>query len=336
MSTTFAIFSASSYWAMLLTLAAPLLLGVVGELICERAGVLNLGIAGTFVAGALVALLIVQASKEPWDGLIVAGAAGVVIGMTYGLLIGPLHLPQPITGIAVTMLSIGLCYFIVLAVFPDLARIPSTPQVAHFEGLADLPSEIARIPFIGEPLSRSAAVTFLTQAFARTSSLTGLAVIAAIVVAYALYRTPFGLVIRACGNNPHAVFTQGQSVNARRVGAVAVGSGLMAMGGAAMIIGAAERFSIDVIAGNGFLCVGLVAIAAWRIGRAMLVVLLFAAMQAYHAGLVQSSGISVATQITAILPYLLAIIGLVVMSGNRRRPLALPNAFRPGQFDTAG
>jgi ABC-type uncharacterized transport system permease subunit len=335
MNTALAIFNDPAYWAMLLTMAAPLLLGVTGELICERAGVLNLGIAGTFVAGALVAVLVVQASGEPWDGVTVAAAAGIGIGIVYGLLIGPLRLPQPITGIAVSLLAISLCYFIVLAMFADVSGIPATPPVAHLKGLDNLPSQIARIPVVGQPLSQSAAVTFLTQVLARTSSLTGLAIVAAIVVGYVLYRTPYGLVIRACGNNPHAVITQGRSVNALRIGAVAIGSALMAMGGAAMTIGAAERFSIEGISGNGFLCVALVTIAAWRIGRALLVVLLFAALQAYHASLLHASGLGVVSQIAAILPYLLAIAGLVVMSGNRRRPLALPDTVRTGQFGTS-
>jgi len=333
MTIALAIFKDPSYWAMLLTLAAPLLLGTLGELICERAGVLNLGIAGIFVSGALVALLVVRAAGDSWHGVIAAAATGLGIGVVFGVLIGPLRLPQPITGLAVTLLAIGLSAFAALSIFPDLAQMPVTPPVAHLEGLAEVTREIARIPLIGPPLSRSAAVTFLTEIIARTSSLAALAVIVAVVVAYVLYRTPLGLVIRACGNNPHAVISQGHSVNALRIAAVTVGSTLMAMGGGAMIIGATERFSVNGIAGNGFLCVALVTIAIWRIGWAVLVVLLVAALQAGHARLMLTFGISVTTQVLAILPYLLAIAGLVMMSGNRRRPNALPDATQAGVFD---
>src|SRR5690606_8452911 len=99
MTVMLAIVKDPAYWALLLTLAAPLMLGTIGELICERAGVLNLGIGGIFVAGALVALLMVRASGTSWDGVIIAGMTGIGIGIAFGFLVGPLQLPQPITGL---------------------------------------------------------------------------------------------------------------------------------------------------------------------------------------------------------------------------------------------
>ena len=150
-------------------------------------------------------------------------------------------------------------------------------------------------------------------------------------MALVLARTPLGLALRAVGENPQAVEAQGLSVTALRIGAVVVGSGLMAVGGAFLTLSAFSSFFFEMVNGRGWICIALVVFGAWQPGKALLGALLFAAFDAFQIRLQQSLGGLVPYQVFLMLPYALSILALVVMSRRARVPAALMIPFNRGE-----
>ncbi|MGH8733017.1 MAG: ABC transporter permease, partial [Burkholderiales bacterium] len=178
-------------------------------------------------------------------------------------------------------------------------------------GLSDL-------PFIGPALFQQTPLTFL--AFALFG-----------VVAFVLYRTPLGLAIRAVGENPAAVEAQGLNVVAIRIGAVVVGSALMALGGAFLTMSAFNAFFFEMTNGRGWICIALVVFGSWRPGKALLGAILFAAFDAYQLRLQQLAGAYLPYQVFLMLPYILSILALIAMSRRAGYPRALMIPYRKGE-----
>jgi ABC-type uncharacterized transport system permease subunit len=161
---------------------------------------------------------------------------------------------------------------------------------------------------------------------------TYLAFVSVAVVAWVLYRTPLGLAVRAAGENPAAVAAQGLSVTAIRMGAVIVGSGFMAMGGAFLTMSAFDSFFFEMVNGRGWICIALVVFGSWRPGKALLGAVLFAAFDALQIRVQQTDfGADIPYQIFLMMPYILSILALVVMSRRAQVPAALMVPFNKGE-----
>src|SRR5918993_4633930 len=201
------ILASASFWAAAVRIATPLMFGVLGALICERAGVLNLGIEGIFTAGAMAGWLTVYLGGSLWAGVAVAALTGAAFGLVHALLTVPLGLSQHVTGIGVTLLATSASYYIYRIALPNVATPPRIVpfQPVSIPGLSDL-------PFLGTALFQQTPLTFL--AFCLFG-----------VAAFVLYRTPFGLAVRAVGGNPAAVEAQGLDVHLIRMIAVVAGGG---------------------------------------------------------------------------------------------------------------
>ena len=146
-----------------------------------------------------------------------------------------------------------------------------------------------------------------------------------------LYRTPLGLAVRAAGENPQAVEAQGLSVGAIRMGAVIIGSGLMAVGGAFLTMSAFSSFFFEMVNGRGWICIALVVFGTWKPGKALLGALLFAGFDALQIRLQQTGlGQIVPYQVFLMIPYLLSILALVLMSRRAEVPAALMTPFNRG------
>src|SRR5215213_2581401 len=286
----------ATFWAAAVRIATPLVLGTLGELVCERAGVLNLGIEGIMTAGAMSGWLAVYLGASLWAGVLVAALVGAAFGLLHALLTVPLGLSQHVTGIGVTLLATSLAYFTYRMVLPTAT---SPPRIEAFALLA-VPY-LSDLPFLGEALFRQTALTWL-------------AALLVAAVAWVLHRTPLGLAVRAVGESPAAAESQGISVYAVRIGAVMAGSALMAVGGAFLTMSAFNAFFFEMVAGRGWICVALVVFASWRPGKALLGALLFGAFDAFQVRLQQIAGAVVPYQIFLMLPYALSIAALVVMS----------------------
>ena len=152
------------------------------------------------------------------------------------------------------------------------------------------------------------------------------------LTAFVLYRTPLGLAVRAAGENPSAVAAQGLSVTAIRMGAVMVGSGFMAVGGAFLTMSAFDSFFFEMVNGRGWICIALVVFGAWRPGKALLGAILFAAFDALQIRLQQTEiGVVIPYQVFLMMPYVLSILALVLMSRRAEVPAALMVPFNKGE-----
>ncbi|NGO52566.1 ABC transporter permease [Allomesorhizobium camelthorni] len=303
----------ASFWVAAIRIASPLIFATMGELICERAGVLNLGIEGIMTAGAFAGWFTVYAGGDLWTGVLVAALAGAMFGLLHATLTVPLGLSQHVVGIGVTLLASSLTYFIYRLALPE---VTSPPKIAPFEALA-IPG-LSSIPIIGPALFNQTPLTYL--AFATVA-----------IVAWVLYRTPLGLAIRAAGENPAAVEAQGISVTGIRMGAVMVGSALMAVGGAFLTMSAFNSFFFQMINGRGWICIALVVFGSWRPGKALLGAILFAAFDAYQVRLQQLSGGVVPYQVFLMMPYVLSILALVLVARRATYPKALMIPYQKGE-----
>ncbi|MFO1070551.1 MAG: ABC transporter permease [Geminicoccaceae bacterium] len=303
----------ATFWAAALRIATPLIFGTLGELICERAGVLNLGIEGIMTIGAMSGWLFVYLGLPLWTGLLLAAAIGALFGLLHGLFTVPLGLSQHVTGIGITLLASSIAYFTYRVLLPQ-ATTP--PRIEPFAPL-DLPV-IAAIPLVGPVMAQQTALTWL-------------ALLLVPVVAWVLYRTPLGLALRTCGENPSAVEAQGLDVYALRIGALMAGSALMAIGGAFLTMSAFNAFFFQMINGRGWICIALVVFASWQPGKALLGAVLFGAFDAFQVRLQQVVGGAIPYQIFLMLPYLLSIAALILVSRRAAYPAALMRAYVKGQ-----
>lgn len=304
----------ASFWAATVRIAAPLIFATMGELLCERAGVLNLGIEGIMVAGAFAGWVSVWAGLPLWAGVGVAMLTGMAIGLIHATLTVPFGLSQHVVGVGITLLASALSFYAYRVALPEMT---SPPKITPFQ-VVEIPL-LSEIPLIGPAL------------FAQTP-LTYLAFLLVAALAWGLYRTPLGLAIRAAGDSPAAVAAQGLSVTAIRMGAVIIGSGFMAIGGAVLTLSAFDSFFFDMVNGRGWICIALVVFGAWRPGKALLGALLFAAFDAFQIRLQQSTiGAVVPYQIFLMLPYILSILALVLVSRRAELPAALMVPFHKGE-----
>ena len=301
---------AAPFWVAVLRIATPLILGTLGVLLCERAGVLNLGIEGIMVAGAFAGWLTVYLGAGLWTGVGVAAAVGALLGLLHGVLTVWLSLSQHVAGLGITLLATSLASFAYRVSFP---KVDSPPTIQPFAEMAWLP-----VPVLN-------AQTPLT--------LLALGLVPAL--AWVLMRTPLGLAVRMVGENPAAAEGQGINVAAVRMGAIAAGSALMGVAGAFLTLAAFNAFYFNMVNGRGWICVALVVFASWRPGKALLGALLFAFFDALQLRLQQSSGglfgLELPYQLYLMLPYVLSIVALVLVARRAAYPQALMKPYRKGE-----
>ncbi|MEP9374438.1 ABC transporter permease [Mesorhizobium sp. KR1-2] len=303
----------ASFWVAAIRIASPLIFATMGELICERAGVLNLGIEGIMTVGAFAGWFTVYSGGDLWTGVAVAALAGAMFGLLHATLTVPLGLSQHVVGIGVTLLATSLTYFTYRLALP---QVTTPPKIEPFQPLP-IPG-LSKIPVLGEALFSQTPLTYL-------------AFVTVAVVAWMLYRTPIGLAVRAAGENPSAVEAQGISVTGIRMGAVMVGSALMAVGGAFLTMSAFNSFFFEMINGRGWICIALVVFGSWRPGKALLGAILFAAFDAYQIRLQQISGGVVPYQVFLMMPYALSILALILVARRATYPKALMIPYQKGE-----
>jgi simple sugar transport system permease protein len=302
-----------SFWAASLRIATPLIFGVLGALLCEKSGVLNLGIEGIFVAGAMSGWMAVWLGAGLWGGVLVAAGAGAFFGLIHAILTVPLGLSQHVSGLGVTLFATSVSYFVYRTALPNVS---SPPRIEPFRAL-DIPV-LSDLPFLGPVLFQQTALTWLAL------GMVGL-------VWYVLNRTALGVAIRAVGDNPDSVDAQGLSVYGLRIGAVVAGSALMALGGAFLTMSAFDAFFFGMVNGRGWICIALVIFASWRPGKALLGALLFGAFDALQVRLQTEVGALVPGQVFLMAPYILSIIALVIAARKADYPRALLTPWFKGQ-----
>ena len=302
----------ASFWVAAIRIASPLIFATMGELICERAGVLNLGIEGIMTFGAMIGWLAVYHGADLWTGVLVAALSGALFGALHSLLTVTLGLSQHVSGLGVTLFASSFSYYVFRLIVP-VAGTP--PTIIPFQPV-DIPI-LSSLPFLGPALFHQTAPTYL-------------AIVIALVMAYVVFRTPVGLAIRMTGENPHAAEAQGLDPVKVRYGSVIAGSALMAVGGAFLTLSAFNSFFPTMVQGRGWICIALVVFASWRPGRALFGALLFAFFDAFQLRL-QTVVEDVPYQIFLMTPYILSIVALAVMARRARVPQALMQPYRRGE-----
>ena len=303
----------SAYEAIILTIitaSTPLLLAAIGELVVERSGVLNLGIEGMMVMGAVTGFAASYVTGSPWLGVLAAVLAGVATSMLFGLLTQTLMTNQVATGLAITLLGLGLSGLIGSG-FVGLPGVKLTS--VSIAGLTDLPY-VGRLVFGQDPLVY-------------------LSVILTLGVAYILKHTRVGLIIRAVGQNHHSAHALGYRVVTVRYACIAFGGATSGLAGAYLSLVYTPQWIENMTAGRGWIALALVVFSTWLPARLAAGAYLFGGV--WILGLyAQGMGIGIPAQLLSSLPYVATILALVIISTNRRlsvinTPASLGQGFVP-------
>lgn len=293
--------------AATLRLAAPLLLAALGELIVERAGLVNIGIEGMMLLGAFVAFAVAVSTGSPALGAFSALGAGAAAGLVFAAFAVARGADQIVVGMAVNLLALGGTGLAARALWQG--AVPTGPLLPSWPvpGLSGL-------PWIGSVLFHQSP--FLYGAL-------GLAVAAAVF----LSRTRPGLRLRAVGEAARAADAEGVSVARVRTLAVVFGGALAALGGAALSVSQTHTFTEGMTAGRGFMALAIVIFGRWRPGGVVAAALFFGAATALQFRL-QARGFDVPYPVFLMFPYLVTLVVLALAAGAARSPGDLGRAYR--------
>ena len=303
----------SPYEAILLTIitaSTPLLLAAIGELVVERSGVLNLGIEGMMVMGAVCGFAAAHVTGSAWLGVIAATFAGIATSLLFGLLTQTLMTNQVATGLAITLLGLGLSGLI----GNGFVGLPGVKLAnVSIPWLSDLPY-VGRLIFGQDPL--------VYVSIALTAA-----------VAYTLNHTRMGLIIRAVGQNHASAHALGYRVVAVRYACIAFGGATSGLAGAYLSLVYTPQWIENMTAGRGWIALALVVFSTWLPGRLAAGAYLFGGV--WILGLyAQGMGVGIPSQLLSSLPYVATILALVIISTNRRlslinTPASLGQGFVP-------
>jgi simple sugar transport system permease protein len=282
--------------AATLSTATAILFAAIGELVTERAGIWNMGVEGTMLMGCFVAYFVMSQTGSLTVAVLVAVFAGVIIGLIIAFMTVTLQVDHFVTGLGFNLLAGGLSLFW----FRSYAGGRSSPRFDGMEPVS-IPG-LSDIPVLGDIFLSQYPLTYL--AFAMFP-----------LVWFFLYRTKFGLEVRAAGENPKVLDVKGLSVALRQYLAVIFGCCMTALGGAFLLLAFSDQFRPDISGGRGWLALVAIIAGNWMPSRILAAVLIFSLLDsiAVHA---QAIGVNIPYQFLLMLPYAASII---LMMGVRTR-----------------
>ncbi|RYC11339.1 ABC transporter permease [Nocardioides zhouii] len=293
-----------SLFAGAVALAIPLVFGALGGVLGERAGVVNIAIEGQLLFGAFAAAITASLTGSPWAGLLAAMVAGALIALILGLFAITYFVDQVIVGVVLNVLVVGLTNFLFRQVLTPNAETLNSP-----DRLRAVPIPIlGDIPLIGPILFRQTALVYVLYA-----------VVA--LVAYSLYRTRWGLRVRAVGEHPKAADTVGIKVNRTRYRTILLAGAIAGLGGAYFSLVSVAGFNREMTGGAGYIALAAVIFGKWDPIRATLAALLFG-FASNLQGVLSAIGSPVPTQFMLMLPYLVTIFAVAGLVGRSRPPAA--------------
>jgi general nucleoside transport system permease protein len=277
---------------VVLTLAAgtPLVFAALGELVTEKSGVLNLGVEGMMLVGAVVAFIVAATSKSPWLGVGAGMLAGAALSLVFAVVTLTLQANQVASGLALSLFGVGLSAFIGL----DYVSIVIEPiKALTIPGLSDLPV-VGPLLFAHNPLVYLSLLLFIT-------------------IQWFLTRTRAGLIVRAVGESPQSAHAIGYPVVRIRYLAVLFGGACAGLGGAYLAIAYNPSWTEGMTAGRGWIALALVVFASWRPWRVLVGAYLFGGvtLAQFQA---QALGIDIPSQYLSMLPYVATIVVLAIIS----------------------
>jgi simple sugar transport system permease protein len=277
----------------------PLLLATTGEVICERSGILNLGVEGVMSMGAVVAFIVTMTTGEPWLGVICAVGVGMAISIVHAFASVSLQANQVVSGLALTMLGLG---------FSGMMGKPyvGKPLLIKMDDLA--------IPFLSD-------IPYLGKILFSQSPFFYLAIFLALTAWFFLEKTRLGIQIRSTGENPRATETQGINVSRIKYLSILIGGGFSALAGAHLSISYSKSWIEGMTAGRGWIAIALTIFALWNPARAIWAAFLFGFIFVVQY-LLQPLGIS--PNFLSMLPYIATLIILLLISFKDPRRLNAP------------
>lgn len=291
----------------------PLVLAGTGELLTQRSGILNLGVEGMMLMGAVSSFWATTETSNVWVGLLVGLVAGMLTSMIHAVLAIGFRANQIVTGIGLVILGSGLSQFI-----GDLGSDPVAlrPGEATFDPIFE--SGPADLPVVGPILLSHDAIVYLSWVFVAATS-------------FYLFRTRLGLEVRAVGNNPGAADSAGMNVDRIRFVHVGIGGAAAGAGGAYMTLALFNSWSAGITAGKGWLAVVLVIFAAWRPWRLLLAAYTLGAISSVGFTF-QLLGIGVPREVLSMLPFIATLVVLVLSSAVGAARVGAPSALAVPYF----
>lgn len=294
------------FLAAAVRVATPLLLAATGETVTERAGVINLGLEGMMLAGALAATLGASAAG-PWTGLALAVVVGMLLAAAFAAITIGARADQIITGMALTLGAVGLTGTIYRQAYGTGGAGLALPT------LAPVPAPLlSRIPILGPALFDQPAPTYL-------------ALVALPVVWWVLFRTRSGLALRATGEGAAMARAAGVRTGLVRAAATIVGGGFAGLAGATLVLAQVGTFAEKMTAGRGYVAIAIVVLGRWHPAGVAVAALLFGAATALQY-VFQALGLTVPYQLFLMLPYVLTLLALAGAVGRMRAPADLGKA----------
>jgi simple sugar transport system permease protein len=285
--------NAGDFFTQMIRIAIPYLFAASGGVVAERAGIVSLTLEGFMLSGAFGAALGTHYSGSPVVGVLCGIMSGLIFSLIHALATIRYRADQVVVGVAINLLAIGVTRFFLKLAFDSSSN---SPRVEGFGG------NIAAGGF--------------------DNPLLWLGLIVAPVVAFVIYRTPYGLRVRAAGDHPDAAESLGVSVKRVRYGAVAISGILAGLGGVYLALDQ-HQFTDQMTAGRGFIAISAVIFGRWDPIRAALACLLFAAAETLQ---IQLQGQAIPSQFITMIPYVLTIIALAGVVGRAVPPTALGKA----------
>ncbi len=294
--------------ASLIVASTPILLAALGELVVERAGVLNLGVEGMMITGAISGFAMAVNTGSPFVGFAAAAAGGAILALLFALLTQVALANQVASGLALTLFGLGLSSLL----GPGYVGIkpPSTPKL-------DIPL-LSDIPVLGPIVFRHDLMVYI-----------GIALVA--VVWAFLKFTRAGLILRAVGENHEAAHALGYKVVRIRILAILFGGACAGLGGAYLSLVRVPQWTEGMTSGAGWIALALVVFASWKVGRVLLGAWLFGGVSVLQLNL-QAAGVAIPVEYLSMSPYLITILVLVIMSADKSRaPGSLGRIFHASQ-----
>jgi len=281
----------------------PILLAALGEAYAERSGLLNLGIEGMMVAGAFSSFVVALKMNSLFSGFVFAAAVGLTMGLVFGILTITLGVNQIVVGLGLTIFARSMCSFLHRVIFGN-----QFPILFGAGGTSEIPL-LSQVPVIGQALFNQHWLVYLTFSM--------------VPIMYILmYKTRFGLRVRAVGEAPRAADACGVSVYRTRFYAILLGGLLASLGGAFLALGDLAFFVPDMIMGRGYIAIVVVMLGKWNPVRVCFGGLLFGFALALTSAL-QVAGIKISPDFILMTPYLVVIVTLVLFARSSNLPSAL-------------
>ena len=290
--------------ATLMAASTPILLAAIGELVVEKAGVLNLGVEGMMITGAIVGFAVAVQTGSPLLGFVAAALGGAVLAAIFGVITQYLLANQVATGLALTLFGLGLS-----SLLGQGYKGIKPPPVAQL----DIPV-LSDIPWLGPVLFGHDAMVYAS-------------LLLVLGVWLFLHRTRRGMILRAVGENHDAAHALGYHVIRIRMAAILFGGACAGLGGAYLSLVRVPQWTEGMTAGAGWIALALVVFASWKPWRVILGAYLFGGVTILQLNL-QVLGVNIPVAYLSMAPYLVTILVLVVMSGDRTSaPASLGRAF---------